>query len=226
VIEAILPPGFASAESTGDSPGTALWPAEEPFVARASAARRREFTTVRLCARAAIRELGIVPQAIPRGERGEPRWPPGVVGSMTHCTGYRAAAVARSGTALAVGIDAEPHAPLPPDVLGMIALPDELPMLSGLATSDPGRHWDRVLFSTKESVYKAWFPLTRCWLDFGSVAVTFDAPRSAFTARILLDGSAAGGGPAVIPGRFIVRDGLVITAAVLETADGARLFAC
>lgn len=220
MIEAILPPGFAAAEFTHDPVGIILLPDEEACVARASDARRREFSTVRHCARAAFRELGIAPVAIPRGERGEPCWPPEVVGSMTHCTGYRAAAVVRRDQVRAVGIDAEPHRPLPRGVLEIISLPTELVMLNELAARHPDRHWDCILFSVKESVYKAWFPATRGWLDFRDVAVTFDVPSTSFVARILGDARArAGPVPDSLPGRFLVRDGLVLSATVLP-GDG------
>ncbi|HEY3692789.1 MAG TPA: hypothetical protein VGL46_21300 [Pseudonocardiaceae bacterium] len=55
------------------------------------------------------------------GERRKPVWPPGVVGSLTHCTGYRAAAVAHRRGVLTVGIDAEPHEPLPQ--MSLVPLP-------------------------------------------------------------------------------------------------------
>lgn len=47
------------------------------------------------------------------GEGGAPAWPDGVVGSMTHCDGYRAAAVANAGEVRGVGIDAAHHLPFP-----------------------------------------------------------------------------------------------------------------
>ena len=40
--------------------------------------------------------LGLPPTAITRSDRGAPQWPPRVVGSITHCEGYRAAAVAQA----------------------------------------------------------------------------------------------------------------------------------
>ncbi len=38
----------------------------------------------------------------------------------------------------------------------------------------PGPSWDRLLFSAKESVYKAWFPLTGRWLGFEEAAITIN----------------------------------------------------
>ncbi|WP_319204824.1 DUF6545 domain-containing protein [Streptomyces sp. ME02-8801-2C] len=77
---------------------------------------------------------------------------------MTHCDGYRAAAVSRRLDVAALGIDAEPHAPLPPGLLRRIASPSERGHLTALRHTRPALHWDRLFFSAKESVYKAWFP--------------------------------------------------------------------
>ena len=144
-----------------------LFPEEREHIARSVAKRRVEFAAVRRCARRALQELGYPPVPILPGEQREPRWPEGVVGSMTHCAGYCAAAVARSGEVSALGIDAEVHAPLPEGVLELISLESERALIARLAERGPGTvHWDRVLFSAKESVYKAWFPLTRRWLGF------------------------------------------------------------
>ena len=75
-----------------------------------------------------------------------------------------------------VGIDAEPHEPLPPDVAGAIALDEELVGRAELTAADSAVCWDRLLFSAKETVYKAWFPLTHRWLGFEQASITID-PR-------------------------------------------------
>ena len=102
------------AEMYTDPPELAPLPEEEPLIARSVAKRRNEFITVRYCARLALEELGVPPVPILKGEKGEPCWPDGVVGSLTHCDGYRGA-VGRPRTTrcASVGIDAEPHDVLP-----------------------------------------------------------------------------------------------------------------
>jgi 4'-phosphopantetheinyl transferase EntD len=73
--------------------------------------------------------------------------------------------------------------------------------------------WDRVLFSAKESVYKAWFPLMRCWLGFEEACVSIDPADGTFTARLLVDGPVLGGRRLdVFTGSWLVRDGLIVTA--------------
>lgn len=213
MIEKILPDIVASTEAFDDPPDAVLFPEEEAVISRAVAKRRREFRTVRHCARLALGELGIPPVAVLPGEHREPLWPPGIVGSMTHCAGYRAAAVAHSRDLLAVGIDAEPHEPLPADVLGVIALDEEHIRLADLAEVERARCWDRVLFCAKETVYKAWFPLTHRWLGFQDAAITIDPAEGTFTARLLVTGPTSTGETlARFDGRWLIDNGLVLTA--------------
>jgi len=196
-----------------------LFPEEEALVAGAAAKRRREFAAGRHCARRALAELGVAPSPVLRGELGAPRWPAGIVGSITHCAGYQAAAVARASDVLTTGVDAEPDAGLPDGVLGLVALPGERERLRELAAAAPGTSWDRLLFSAKESVYKAWFPLTGRWLGFHDADITVNAADGTFHARLLADPgdpgdpADAGGFPlAGFAGRWLAAGGLILTA--------------
>jgi 4'-phosphopantetheinyl transferase EntD len=221
LIEKILPAGVASAEAFDDPPDAVLYPEEVEVISRAVDKRRREFRTVRHCARGALRQLGLPPAAVLPGERGEPQWPAGVVGSMTHCGGYRAAALARSSRLRALGIDAEPHEPLPEGVLDAISLGEERDRLSQLAATAGAACWDRILFCAKETVYKAWFPLTHRWLGFEDAAVTInpgttDSAEGTFSVRLLVAGPTIDGAELTrLDGRWLCADGLVLTTIAL-----------
>jgi 4'-phosphopantetheinyl transferase EntD len=214
VIEAILPGWAATAESFGDLPDAAPLGPEAAAVAGAVPVRRREFATGRECARQALAGLGVPPVPIPRGERGQPMWPPGVTGSITHCAGYRAAAVAPAARAAALGIDAEPDESLPSGVLDLVCLPAEREALSALAAVRPELSWERLLFSAKESVYKAWYPLTGRWLDFTEAMLTIDADGGTFAARLLVPGPLPG-----FTGRWLAGAGLLLTAVVVPALE-------
>jgi 4'-phosphopantetheinyl transferase EntD len=213
VIAELLPPAVASAECFDDPPGVVLFDEERAAVARAVDKRRREFATVRHCARQALATLGHPPVALVPGRRGAPRWPEGIVGSMTHCDGYRAAALARAHQVHAVGIDAEPDGPLPDGVLDLIARPDEIAHLDELrARGHAGpEHWERLLFSCKETVFKVWFPLTQRELDFHDASIRLHPGDATFTVDLLAD---PGDGvlPSRLAGRWIARNSLVISA--------------
>ena len=120
LMSAVLPniADLACAELYADPPGLTPMAEEEPLIERSVAKRRNEFITVRHCARIALGELGFPPVPILKGEKGEPCWPDGVVGSITHTAGYRGAVVGRAGAVRSLGVDAEPHEILPDGVLG------------------------------------------------------------------------------------------------------------
>ncbi|HEX4832525.1 MAG TPA: 4'-phosphopantetheinyl transferase superfamily protein [Trebonia sp.] len=215
MIEKILPAAAAAADEFGDPAEAVVFPGEEDVIANAVDKRRREFITARHCARRALAGLGVPPGPIGRGERGAPQWPAGIVGSITHCAGYRAAAVARDHELVTIGLDAEPAGPLPDGVLNMVGLPAERDRLAELAATAPGTHWDRLLFSAKESVYKAWFPLARRWLGFEDADITLGLDGT-FTARLLVGGPEVQGEPlAGFSGRWLSEGGLVLTAIAL-----------
>ena len=216
MIDDILPPEVAAQEAFSDLLSIELFPAEEAVIANAVDKRRREFTTARACARAALAELGLPAVPILPGLRGAPQWPAGVVGSITHCAGYRASAVAHDRDIVTIGLDAEPHETLPPGVLGAVASPAEQASLAALSAARPGVCWDRMLFCAKETVYKAWFPLTLRWLGFEDAVVHFDPDGRTFTATLLADGPVVNGAKlSGFTGRWMVSDGLIATTIVI-----------
>lgn len=239
MIDRILVPGLQSAEVFEDKafadkagPEDGLFPEELRQISRAVGTRRAEYASVRRCARDAMRRLGVGPAPLPKGDRGAPQWPRGIVGSMTHTDGYRAAAVGYAMQFRSVGIDAEADGPLPEGVLSSVSLPGERGRIEAAAAcAGSAVHWDRLLFSAKESTYKAWYPLTGRWLGFGDADITCtldsapqpdaadaDGPVAVgrFRSRILVPGHTDGGAPLDrLDGRWIAAGGLVITAVVV-----------
>ncbi|MEE4542364.1 4'-phosphopantetheinyl transferase superfamily protein [Streptomyces sp. V4-01] len=239
MIEQLVPPSVRTRVAYGDELDRApLHPEEAPAIAKAVPKRQAEYAAGRACARAALADLcGATGPILRDAERGAPVWPDGVVGSITHCDGYRAAAVAHTADVLTLGIDAEPHGPLPEGVLDVIvSTEEERAALAALSGRAPHVHWDRLLFSAKETVYKAWYPYHRRMLGFTEAELLFThddpggdpgdpvaepgpaapgtAQRGTYTARLLIPGPllAEGTGPDVFTGRWIAHDGLVVTA--------------
>jgi 4'-phosphopantetheinyl transferase EntD len=217
VIETLLDGDAASVGTFGDQACAALLAEEEAVVAGAVEKRRREFTQVRDCARRALAQLGVGPVPILPGPGGCPTWPPGIVGSMTHCDGYRAAAVGRAAEILSIGIDAEQHRPLGDDIVTTIRSPAEQEHLATLYQRCPDTHWETLLFSIKEPVYKAYFPITRAWLGFEQATVRIDATHGSFRADLAVPIPVPYGNPIVsLTGRWLVRSRHVMTAIVIR----------
>ncbi|WP_326596668.1 4'-phosphopantetheinyl transferase family protein [Streptomyces sp. NBC_01803] len=225
MIQRLLPSAVACATATADLPDAGALPEEAAALSSACGEpRRREFLTTRTCARAAMVSLGVPPAGVPSGPKGEPRWPAGLTGSMTHCDGYRAAAVSRTSDFHVVAIDAERHVPLPADVARHITVPAERAHLAELARHDPGTHWETVLFSAKETVYKAFNPLTGRWLGFRDARLSFDPATRTFRARLLQPGPVVDGVRInEFAGRWSVGEGLALTAIALPATAADRL---
>jgi len=213
VLDEIVPPAVIAVEAFEDPPDVHLYPQEEALLRKAVTSRRLEFGTTRWCARRALAKLGLPAAPILPGPHRAPNWPDGVAGSMTHCSGYRAAALAHSTDIASIGIDAEPDGPLPDGIRDRIASPEELPALAELTAAAPGTSWDKLLFSAKESTYKAWFPLAQCWLGFMDASIRFNPADGTFVARLLVPGPVLAGRQLTeFHGRWLVRNGLVVTA--------------
>ena len=214
LLRLLLPAAAEVVEVAGDVAEAAACAAAQEVAAIAGArpGRRAEFLTGRWCARVALGRLGVPAAAVLPGVRRAPVWPPGVVGSITHCPGYRAAAVARRGDVAALGVDATPHAPLPARVLEALVVPGEQEALARAAEALPGVHADRVLFSAKESLVKAWSALDPQWRGFAGFRVEL-AVDGTFSAEVL-------GTSAALGGRWRVDAGLAATA-VTVAADPA-----
>ena len=66
----------------------------------------------RACARKALSEIGCPPVAIGSGTSGEPLWPIGYVGSISHTDCLAASVVALNPPMLGIGLDLERDEPL------------------------------------------------------------------------------------------------------------------
>lgn len=188
------------------------WPEELAALGTVVEGRRRDYVLGRRCAREAIEALGHEPLPILSGPKREPLWPGGLIGAITHTQGYVAAAVARQVQVASVGIDAEPDEALPGNVIRRIARPEELEWVDGGVAGHGVANRDRLLFSAKEAVYKAWFPLAGRWLGFDDARLSFDAAVGRFTAEILVDPQVDGRRLEHFVGRYTSVDGVILTA--------------
>jgi 4'-phosphopantetheinyl transferase EntD len=95
-----------------------------------------------------------------------------------------------------------------------LASNDESSCQRNLDELDPAIPWECVVFSVKEAFYKAWFPLTRRWLDFLDVQVHLDPSRGRFQATLRVD-EPRFSSPGPIEGSFCIDGPRVLGAIVL-----------
>lgn len=223
MIGRILPEGVAAAELVAYPQDLQPHPGEAHLIERAVEKRRRDFIGARHCARQALTQLGEEPVAIGKGGTGEPLFPRGIVGSLTHTAGYQGAVLGHRLRFRSIGIDAEPHEALPNEgVLEATSLPEEREWLAAVLP-ETGLHLDKLLFCAKEATYKTWFPLTGRWLGFEEAHITFTIDEESgasgagtFHSRLLVPGHVTDGGAplASFDGRWVITDGIILTAIV------------
>jgi 4'-phosphopantetheinyl transferase EntD len=161
-----------------------LFPEELLCIASAVPRRQAEFATARVCARAALSRLGIQPAPLVPGRDRSPRWPTGVVGSISHADGLCAVAVARGSDVESIGIDVETSSPLEAELERVICTPNELRWLDAHDAHPQRGRWAKLLFSAKESLYKCQYPISRQMLDFADVELSLDTAAMTFSGTL------------------------------------------
>ncbi|MBC6945357.1 MAG: phosphopantetheinyl transferase [Gammaproteobacteria bacterium] len=216
-IDGLFPAAVACAVAQSLVPGDRLFPEEAAAATGFAPTRLAEFQLGRACARRALARLGMLPQAIAVGARREPCWPAGIVGSISHAGGMAVAAVAHRRSFAALGLDIEAAAALEPGLIDTVCRPEEARRLrSGSADAAAGA---LLVFSAKEAVYKALWPLLGRFIDFQEVAILLHADGVGFSVQ-------AHGSNCPVPlaaalqGRIRHLAGLVATAVWIEAAAG------
>lgn len=180
--------GFA-AKSSGESHVFTLHPQEAALLPPYTVASRREsFYLGRWAAHDALKQLARDDAPILQNNHRAPLWPQGIVGSISHTDDLAVAAVANIQQCAGIGIDIEDcERRVEWDVARRICDPQELSWVTG---SDEDR-WQRffALFSAKETVFKAFFPLHHVFLDFHDAHLDWDERRQRFAGCLRKDAS-------------------------------------
>ncbi|HET7770590.1 MAG TPA: 4'-phosphopantetheinyl transferase superfamily protein [Chloroflexota bacterium] len=161
-----------------------LFPEEQGVLSERAVARRREdFALGRAAAHEALAALGMAASPILRGEKGEPVWPAGIVGAITHTRGVAAAVVGESRDYAGIGVDLEPLEPgLTVRAGRIVCTPEELSWATAAGAEATKRL--TMVFCAKEALFKALFPPTRVWLDFLGAELRWE--EEGFRATLLV----------------------------------------
>ncbi len=172
--------GAVAVESFDPDDAAALLPEELRFTRTMAERRRRQFHHGRACARVALAKLGVMDRALPIGDGGQPVWPDGIVGSITHTDQTAAAVAARSADIASVGIDVESDEPLESELIPRICVVSEL---ESMASEIDAQYHAKLVFSIKEAVYKCLWPHVRRFIDFTDVSVEIDSSNNGYLVR-------------------------------------------
>ncbi|HEX3343506.1 MAG TPA: 4'-phosphopantetheinyl transferase superfamily protein, partial [Polyangiaceae bacterium] len=182
-------------------------PEEREAAAAMSPVRRRGWVGGRAAMRIALSRTGRTAPPILADERGAPRLPRGLAGSISHKEHVALALVAAEAAAH-VGVDVEVDEPRGRDVAAKVLRLEELAELAGLGAEERA---SAVLlrFSAKEAVYKALDRYVKRYVGFHEVAVTLNDDGTGEVAPFLR----AGEGPFAFALRWMKRGGLMVTTA-------------
>ena len=222
LLESLFSPDVVVEASGDDAPVEPLHPLEANFVRDAVPRRRREFAMGRTCARRALARLGIENRPLLPGHDRAPLWPRGIVGSISHCEGFCAVAVARRDRTHSIGLDVELRLPLDVRLMQTICTPAERAALLRTTAALPEADWAAIVFSAKESFFKCLYPFRPRFLDFHDVEIVLEPARGAFRARPGRDIGLSTALVGAMRGRFALDEACIFTAVTLAGAERAK----
>ncbi len=214
-LEGLFPPSVVWIEADEGSWTTPLLPEEEAYARRYGEERRREFRAGRTCAREALRRLGFAEYPLLPGPRRAPLWPPGVVGTITHCRGFCAAAVARREKIVGLGLDAERAHSVGPALARLVCTRRERWWIEQTPAPSEG-DWLTLCFTVKEAVYKSVAPDLALPFRLRGIHVELDVPTRSFEAGV---DTAPHRRLCVVRGRYALSPLYVLAAATRRQVD-------
>jgi enterobactin synthetase component D len=133
--------------------------------------RKAEYLAGRYCAKHALQAVGSDVLFIPSGEHREPLWPKGIAGSISHSNEFAVACVSRSSRISGVGIDLEEvvDSDTMHKIQRMILTDRDRELIANLEMSEV--HYFSMVFSLKESFFKAAFSQVGSYFDFDAISM-------------------------------------------------------
>lgn len=213
----VVPP-FASSVTvalSGSLPADGCLP---PELDRAVPDRKRQYLAGRYCAAEAVARIrpSAGRPAIGRGAAGEPQWPAGLTGSVTHTHDLASAAVAKVSDTRSIGIDTEMRVgrARAENIMPLVMRPEEH-SLGGRALDEATRL--TLVFSAKEALFKCLYPVIgrRFYYEDACIA-SADLATGCFTTEIVTPLAPGFERGTILRGRFEIDDVRVHTGVWLE----------
>ena len=153
-----------------------LHPAEENYFSQLSSVSRKEhYRSGRICAGEVLSKLGTRGQPVLRDpQTREPLWPEGISGAITHSGNWAAAAAGKTSDVLGIGIDLEDlERQVDSRISRHVCIPEEQKWLQECGEDFLEQNL-KIIFSAKESIFKAFFPYTRTYLHFHDARILME----------------------------------------------------
>lgn len=148
--------------------------------------RCAEFIVGRYLAELGLKDLGVIEPSVLIGANREPLWPVGMVGSISHTDDEAIAIVARGHSIKYLGIDIEKCfcINLTLEIGEMVLTPTELAFRDSCRLSP--EFFTTLVFSAKESLFKALFYEVGCYFDFKVAEIVYiDILENKFILKLI-----------------------------------------
>ncbi len=189
-------------------------PEEYAGIERAVAKRQQEFIAGRICARQALKHLGITTGPLRKLPDGSIAWPEGITGAVSHSETWCGAAVVRRSDAAGIGLDIETVTRVGENLWRRILTPEERVWLEGHPAAE-ARQWAALIFSAKEALYKCIASLLQSRIGFMDAVIVPEPHQGLFAVRLTEPVAAQLPRGLRLQGRFFFFDGAVFTGLVL-----------
>ena len=190
-----------------------LYPEERVSIQNAVAKRQREFGAGRSCARKAMARLGIKDSPLLKGPDGQPVWPAGIVGAISHSNVWCGAAVASKEDIRGIGLDIETIDRVRMQIAKKVLTPLEMEWVK--TSGEEAQMRLALLFSAKETVFKCVAPVYGKRFGFYDMVITHATEEQSFEVKLDDKISAEVLNCSTLIGHYLMHAGDVCTGMVL-----------
>jgi 4'-phosphopantetheinyl transferase EntD len=153
------------------------------IIKRAVACRKYEFSAGRYCARKCLSHFGVYNCEILRHPHGEPEWPKGYTGSITHHGDIALSVVTHKSVSKSIGVDLIST----DEVLGDARLILDASEILLIKEMHLDINPELLIFSIKEAAIKICSPLLQDFIDFRDLRLHRDSHGKLYVTHKLID---------------------------------------
>ncbi|MBU1076483.1 MAG: 4'-phosphopantetheinyl transferase superfamily protein [Spirochaetes bacterium] len=191
---------------------------ERKGITKAVLKRQQDFATGRWCARETIKKMGLKISPLLMGKEGEPLWPRGICGSISHSDGAYCSAGAFLKHHSSLGIDIEEkNRRINDNAAKFILNEDEIEWIRRKGKKKD--EYITLIFCAKESVFKLFYPLIKRRFFFSSVSVFPPSINGYFSYIIKKDLSRIFSAGKIFNGYYFIDQNWVFTLCYLNAYD-------
>ncbi|GAA5442183.1 hypothetical protein Misp06_00352 [Microbulbifer sp. NBRC 101763] len=172
--------------------------------------RKSEFLAGRYCAQQALNHYGYQNIDIPIGQDRSPQWPKGVIGSITHAGNRAVCAISRQSVGLGIDYELPVTDKTANEISNLIVSEKEKLLLSNSGL--PYANWLTLIFSIKESLFKALYPKVKQYFDFLDAEVfSIDHVQQTISLKLLRNLTPEVRSGQIYDGKYCFHQGGILT---------------